>query len=701
MTIFKYFLICLAFLFLIPGFNTLILAQQIVLDESGWSNPSVGEWDPLTRTAILDRDLTETEILILADGITLDGNGHKITGTGTADDKINGIMIFERSGITVKNLNLRNYNIGINVSFSHNIKLINNNSSSNRYGIAIASSGNNYIKGNTTNSNILHGITLYSSSNDTLKDNTSNSNIQDGIFVHYSSDHNTLINNSCSDNQNGIRLNRAAGNNLTGNIVSSNRCGISIQQYSSDDSLTGNIVTDNIRGIILTGTNSVLSGNRMSSNEFNLTIWNSNIHSIDISNTVDSKPVYYLHDVSDMVIDASTGAGMVYIVNSENITVRDLTLTNNHAGIWFSNTTNSMIVNVTVSNNNLGIHLFESSNITVKNCRAHSNISDGIQLMKSDSSNITGNTCSKNNYGIFLGSHNTNIPENASKNNIITKNNILNNLTGLNLQSSSSNNEVYQNNFVDNNTHAYDENMPGTVNYCNLDTPVGGNYWSDWTSPDDNRDGFVDNPYDFRGVLDELPWTFMNGWLTGEQAIEILIAYVADLELGEGRTSALTIILENALYSLRNEKMQAAANKILAFVNQIHVLISSGLISAENGDLLIFKANNIIDRINSGFIKQGIFIPETYILNQNYPNPFNPETTIEFGLPTSSYVTLKVYDILGREIKTLVNEEKQNGYYIINWDGRNSSGLRVSSGIYFYIIKAGDFVQAKKMVRLK
>ena len=92
----------------------------------------------------------------------------------------------------------------------------------------------------------------------------------------------------------------------------------------------------------------------------------------------------------------------------------------------------------------------------------------------------------------------------------------------------------------------------------------------------------------------------------------------------------------------------------------------------------------------------GLIIPKTYSLSQNYPNPFNPVTNIKFENPKGGMVTLKVYDMLGREAKTLVNEIKQTGSYTVIFDAST-----LSSGIYFYKLTAGDFVQVKKMVLLK
>ena len=97
-----------------------------------------------------------------------------------------------------------------------------------------------------------------------------------------------------------------------------------------------------------------------------------------------------------------------------------------------------------------------------------------------------------------------------------------------------------------------------------------------------------------------------------------------------------------------------------------------------------------------GGVEKQPTIPEDFVLLQNYPNPFNPSTTIEFSLPRASDVTLKVYNVLGKVVATLVNEELNVGTYTTQW---NASG--VASGIYFYRLKVRGFVQTKKLVLLK
>ena len=89
-------------------------------------------------------------------------------------------------------------------------------------------------------------------------------------------------------------------------------------------------------------------------------------------------------------------------------------------------------------------------------------------------------------------------------------------------------------------------------------------------------------------------------------------------------------------------------------------------------------------------------VPVSYNLSQNYPNPFNPSTTIEYEIPSEEHVVLKIYNVLGKEIKELVNSNKGAGKYRVNFNGEG-----LASGIYYYTIRAGKFVQSRKLVLLK
>jgi hypothetical protein len=98
----------------------------------------------------------------------------------------------------------------------------------------------------------------------------------------------------------------------------------------------------------------------------------------------------------------------------------------------------------------------------------------------------------------------------------------------------------------------------------------------------------------------------------------------------------------------------------------------------------------------------GINVPQTYQLSQNFPNPFNPSTAIRFGLPEPNQVTIRIYDLLGQEVVTLLDEVyKPTGYHTVNWRGTNDYGHPVASGMYLYRITAGAFRQTRRMLFVK
>jgi probable HAF family extracellular repeat protein len=159
----------------------------------------------------------------------------------------------------------------------------------------------------------------------------------------------------------------------------------------------------------------------------------------------------------------------------------------------------------------------------------------------------------------------------------------------------------------------------------------------------------------------------------------------------------LNFVSENQLGRFGEFDIPLPANTSHTFVpdwtdltaSQLLVLVDFG----NNGtidDTLYF--NNTVGVEDEG----NLLTPREYNLAQNYPNPFNPTTTIRFSIPQRSNVTLKVYDILGNDVTSLVNEEKERGFYTVNFDAS-----QLASGIYLYRIQAGSFVETKKMIVLK
>ena len=94
-------------------------------------------------------------------------------------------------------------------------------------------------------------------------------------------------------------------------------------------------------------------------------------------------------------------------------------------------------------------------------------------------------------------------------------------------------------------------------------------------------------------------------------------------------------------------------------------------------------------------------IPDVYALHQNYPHPFNPVTTLRYDLPEDATVSIIIYDVMGRKVRSLINTTQSAGYRSIRWNATNDHGEPVSAGMYIYMIRAGNFIKTKKMVLLK
>ena len=95
------------------------------------------------------------------------------------------------------------------------------------------------------------------------------------------------------------------------------------------------------------------------------------------------------------------------------------------------------------------------------------------------------------------------------------------------------------------------------------------------------------------------------------------------------------------------------------------------------------------------------FIPSEFALYNNYPNPFNPVTTLRYDLAEDALVNIIIYNVLGSQVKTLINQTQNAGYKSVIWDATNNFGKPVSAGIYLYQIQAGEYISTKKMVLLK
>lgn len=374
--------------------------STIFLSESGWSNPTVGTWDPVTRTATLTQDINET-VEITGHCITLDGNGHSITGSGTG----NGIYLTGRIGVTIRNVTVNNFSNGV----------------------FLYQSNSNTLTGNTFNYN-QNGIYLSAyCNNNTIRENTLNHN-GTGIHLRTNSSYNNFANNTANYNCNGFYL---------------------ITSYSTHNVLTGNTASNNIgAGIrIVNSHQNTLTGNTVANNnECGILLYSSRVNTVT-NNTASSNK----HGIM-------TGSG-----SSRNIIADNIVSNNDGLGILigWQCSYNTLEGNVVADNEGPGfsISMYCTDNVLKRN-------------------RATGNG-----WGIYLHSDGTR------------------------------NNLIFTNNFINNTIQAYAYGSQGQGNLFDQPLPLGGNHWSNWTGPDENRDGIVDTPYVFTGGRDNLPWAMQDGWL--------------------------------------------------------------------------------------------------------------------------------------------------------------------------------------------
>ena len=123
-----------------------------------------------------------------------------------------------------------------------------------------------------------------------------------------------------------------------------------------------------------------------------------------------------------------------------------------------------------------------------------------------------------------------------------------------------------------------------------------------------------------------------------------------------------------------------------------NIMTLNGLVAILNPGAAVTEAKSILSSVTN----QNPVISNSFVLHQNYPNPFNPSTTISYAIQVSGFVTLKIYDMLGKEVAVLVSEEKSAGKYEVNFNASN-----LSSGTYVYRLSCGSFIQNKKMILLK
>lgn len=194
--------------------------------------------------------------------------------------------------------------------------------------------------------------------------------------------------------------------------------------------------------------------------------------------------------------------------------------------------------------------------------------------------------------------------------------------------------------------------------------------------------------------------------LTPEEMLLNIIDEIDELVnvgvLNKGQGNSFISKLQNAIISINKGNIKAAINKIEAFINQVNAYINAEILTEEQAQSLITAAEEVVTKLmllektSQRLISTKSNILNDYILDQNHPNPFNPSTLINYHIPESGFVTLKVYDVLGNEVATLLAENKESGRYSLTFDASS-----LSSGVYIYQLRVNDYLSTKKMVLMK
>jgi parallel beta-helix repeat protein len=339
------------------------------------------------------------------------------------------------------------------------------------------------------------GILLVETTNSTITKNNMINNWY-GIDLLWSN-YNSVVENNITNNGYGIRLHASSRNSISRNNITNNEDSGILLYESSNNLVQQNMVINNVylqysRGIEVGGSSNIISGNIVNGSKYNFDVSGDlPSHSIDSSNLVDGKPVYYLVNIKNKVINPSTHpqVGYIALIECINITIEGLTLANNQQGLLISNTNNSKIVGNNITNNCYGVLLEYSSNTLISgnnitnNCYgvlleyssntliSGNNITNnegggGIDLDGSSNNSVTGNSMAKNRHGIYLG---------KSSNNNISRNNITeNNEYGIGLYESS-NNTIYGNNITG-------SPWPAGIwlTYCSNNSIIGNNITASW-----------------------------------------------------------------------------------------------------------------------------------------------------------------------------------------------------------------------------
>jgi len=668
---------------------------------------------------------------IIVKDLTLENNGQGVLFAYTAGSRIenvnasnnyNGIKLYSsiNNTLTDNTANNNEYE-GIYLYDSNNDTLMGNTASSNNnYGIYLEESGNNTLTDNTANNNEYEGIYLYDSDNNTLTGNTAESNASCGIYL-YESGNNTLTDNTADNNYyNGIYLSSSSNNTLTGNTADNNEYeGIELYSSCNANTLTGNTADNNGDcGIYLgySGNNTLTGNTAISNADRGIYLYSSSNNTIYLNNLSDnSSGNTYVNESSGNIWNSPTPIYYDYTSGSfhknylgnyygdYNKTDQDSdgdgigNTAYNGTGMTDSyplmDTSACYSLQAWWLNSDSKMYRDDRSkvpgSVTIANSGSHIWIADQAALMDIEFSNgtwtgqivFTSAPASGATFTVEIGSSTDGSNFTAGPSATITGDD---NTTFFNYETSESAFTITTGNYL-----ALRITNGSDNNYA---VQTGG-AWSYCSSPNGSGNYFLSVEFVlFTGTISsngvELRWQTareVNNY--GFEVERKLADSEGWIKLGFVEGSGNSDSLKEYSYVDTDIKEQPIG-KYYYRLKQIDTVNAS------------FNYSKTIEVEWTGvsIIDERQNIPKQYALRQNYPNPFNPVTTISYDLPKDVYVELTVYNMLGEKVTTLVKGNQPAGYYNVEWDGRNSRGRIVSSGMYFLRISAGSYCKTNKMV---
>jgi len=646
---------------------------------------------------------------VKASNVTIGGKNCGFSIYGTASGYC-GIYIENYMGCIIQNNRCgwdyyhKNY-YGIYLYYSSNNTITDNIFNTNNRGVYLLESNNNLLTCNTGNSNDYGDICLQKSNNNVLSGNFTNSSGY-GIYLQDSND-NTLSVNSTNLNNEGIYLHSSSNNNLSDNTCQSNSDGIFVSNGSENNVLTNNNSSSNLGyGICLQELNkSTLRGNTANMNSHGIILFTANNNLLAGNITLSNKTVG------------------IDLHSSNNNTLTKNTANSNNDGIFLRSSDNNTITDNTANfNNNDGIYLWGANNCVITGDTANSNSYYGIDLLSSNNNTIYLNNFSSNSTG------NVKVSDKCSGNKWNTSTAIYYDYTGGSFYKNYLGNYYGDytgsdpdgdgiGNLAYNGIGMYD-NFPLIATsdhyslqawWLNTDSKM---YRKDWSNISGNvvlSSGLSHIWCANQPALEDVTFSAIDNW-NGQIAFNSVPSnsHTFKIEIGFSTNGSdfieggpVAIIAGNGIDSTFTYETNMAAFTVpkgnyLAYKitnnNSLDYKVQTGSIwsycSSPDGseEYLVSHVDNLVgeNELNG------------FSLSQNQPNPFSANTTIRYELPERSSVTLKVYDLFGREVTTLLEGEQNAGKYEVEFNGTN-----LPSGIYFYQLQAGEFLAVRKLLLLK